>query len=278
MKTTNVLKSIVYIRGTDVYYERYLPIKKKKGTLVFIHGFVSSSYSFRYLIPYFRKYFEVICVDLPGFGRSGKQRTFCYSFSSYADLIIDFLKLFECENVTIIGHSMGGQVALYTAKKEPALIKRIVLLSSSGYLNRVRRRYVYASYMPFAKHMMKWWIGRRNVQQMFTQVVHNKKSITEDAVHEYSIPLADPHFCEGLIGLMRQREGDLKKEELQKITQPCLILWGDEDRIIPERIGRRLASDLAHSSFYCFKKSGHLLSEERPDDVAKKINAFLKEL
>ncbi|WP_368504200.1 alpha/beta fold hydrolase [Alkalihalophilus sp. As8PL] len=277
MKREHFLKSVVYLKETDLYYERYFARKEKRGTLVFIHGFVSSSYSFRYLIPFVTKHYEVLCMDLPGFGRSGKQGKFCYSFQSYADLVISLIELLQLKNVTVVGHSMGGQVALYTARTKPSLISSIILLSSSGYLKRVKRRFIYASYFPFAKRAMRWWIAKRNVKQMFTQVVHDKKAITQEAIDEYSLPLADPHFCDGLVGLMRTREGDLGREELQRITQPCLILWGDEDRIIPERIGRRLAQDLPHAEFFCFTKTGHLLSEERPKDVARKILAFLKD-
>lgn len=276
MKKEHSLKSIVYLMGTDVYYERYQSKKTKRGTLVFIHGFVSSSYSFRYLIPFLQKHYDIICVDLPGFGRSGKQRTFCYSFQGYADLVIALLELLKVENITIIGHSMGGQVALYIAKTRPNLISSIILLSSSGYLKRVKKRFIYASYIPFAKHAMKWWIGKRNVQKMFTQVVHNEKTITKEAIEEYSLPLTDPSFCDGLIGLMRQREGDLDKKDLQHIMQPCLILWGDEDTIIPSRIGKRLSEDLPCAEFYCFRKTGHLLSEEKPEEVADKMLSFLR--
>ncbi|WP_227521882.1 alpha/beta fold hydrolase [Bacillus solitudinis] len=270
-------KSIVSLMGTHVYYESYTCTRRSEGTLVMIHGFVSSSFSFRSIIPFLITRYDVISLDLPGFGQSGKTKSFCYSFDNYADLITEFIHLHELNSVSLVGHSMGGQVALYTAKKKPDLVDRIILLSSSGYMQRVKRSFMYATYIPFARQAIRWWIQKKDYRKAILQAVYNKKLIKPVAVEEYSRPLQEKAFYDALICLIRQREGDLKGEELKKISQPCLILWGEEDQIIPVRIGKRLARDLPNATFYSYKKTGHLLPEERPKEVAEKIKHFLGE-
>ncbi|WP_231686780.1 alpha/beta fold hydrolase [Bacillus sp. JCM 19034] len=127
-------QSTVFLNGTDVFYQYAKAKGELKGTMVLIHGFVSSCYCFRKIIPKLRKHYNIYALDLPGFGRSGKRKDFEYSFHNYANVIISFCRLFELQKVILVGHSMGGQVALYTALNQPDLVEKLILMSSSGYL------------------------------------------------------------------------------------------------------------------------------------------------
>lgn len=147
---------------------------------------VRPSFSFMVLFPqalasggsfhYLKKRYDLITVDLPGFGRSGKVRRFVYSFENYAAIIIALLQQLGIKNANMVGHSMGGQVALYAALKQPELIRSIILLSSSGYLKKVKKHYIYASYLPFARAAVRWWIQSNNYEEVLRQVVYNKKN------------------------------------------------------------------------------------------------------
>ncbi|MED1562823.1 hydrolase [Alkalihalobacillus alcalophilus ATCC 27647 = CGMCC 1.3604] len=271
-------KKTVFLLEADVYYEYYYSESHKtRPVLVLIHGFISSSYCYRKMLPYLVKKFDCLLIDLPGFGRSGKSKGFRYSFDNYANLVLALTKLLKIREAILIGHSMGGQVSLYTALKDKKLVKAIVLLNSSGYLKKVKRSYYYASYLPFADRFVKWWIEKKDYEMAIRQVVYNQHIVNHDVVLEYSRPLQEKQFFRSMLYLIRDREGDLAKEQLQQITQPCLILWGDEDRIIPLKIGRQLARDIPNNTFYCLKKTGHLTPEERPKQVIKHIFQFLKQ-
>jgi pimeloyl-ACP methyl ester carboxylesterase len=69
--------------------------------------------------------------------------------------------------------------------------------------------------------------------------------------------------------LLRYREGDLKSEDLKTIEKPTLLLWGKEDRVVSFRVGERLAKDLPNARLITYEKAGHLLTEERPQEVFK---------
>ncbi|BAB05998.1 alpha/beta hydrolase [Halalkalibacterium halodurans] len=264
-----------YVNGTEVYVAE-IPSNQSTETFFLIHGFVSSTYSYRKLMPLLAKRGRVISVDLPGFGRSGKGRTFTYSFQCYAELMVALMRKLNVSKVTFVGHSMGGQVALYVAKWKPHLVKRLVLLSSSGYLQRVKRPFYFLSYIPFLRQMVKWYVQRQDVTKALQQVVYNKGIVNNEAVEMYRLPLADETFYDALLCLMRQREGDLPKEELRKIHHPVLLLWGEQDRVIPVKIGQRLASDLPNASLIVYKNTGHLLPEERPKEIMKAIDRFIR--
>ncbi|MCK0471910.1 alpha/beta hydrolase [Halalkalibacter sp. APA_J-10(15)] len=271
-----VIQSTVFLNETDVYYQFGEAKGDSKGTLILIHGFVSSCYCFRKIIPILQKHYDVYAIDLPGFGRSGKRKDFEYSFHNYANVIISFCHLFRLTNVMLVGHSMGGQVALYTALQEPNLVSKMILMSSSGYLKRVRKPLVYASYLPFAKSVMRRWIEGKDYKQSLLQVVYNKKLIDQETITEYTRPFSETQFFDALLGLMRHREGDLSREDLNHIDHPILLIWGEEDQVIPIRIGRRLSVDLPNAVFTSIKKTGHLVPEEKPDQVTKLIFTFIE--
>ncbi|KYG34873.1 hydrolase [Alkalihalobacillus trypoxylicola] len=272
-------KSTVFLLNSDVYYEYYKhPNKENRPVIIMIHGFLSSSYCFRKMVSLLQKDFNCLLIDLPGFGRSGKNRDFHYSFENYAKLVLTLAKLLHINQAILLGHSMGGQVALYMASQSPQFVHSLILLNSSAYLKKVKKAYYYATYFPFAPQIMRWWMAKKNYRETIEQVVFNRKMISNQIVEEYSRPFLDKEFYHSLLYLMRDREGDLTKEQLKTIQHPALILWGENDQIIPLHIGRKLSVDLPHNQFYSFKKTGHLLPEERPKEIVKHIHRFFNDI
>ena len=99
--------------GVDLHYEVY-------GTgrpLLMLHGFGGSSFTWRHLIEPFSKTHQLILIDLKGFGRSPKPSDNRYGVQNHADLIYDFILRKDLRNLTLVGHSLGGAVALLTAIK-----------------------------------------------------------------------------------------------------------------------------------------------------------------
>ncbi|WP_054709940.1 alpha/beta hydrolase [Bacillus sp. JCM 19041] len=275
MRTLKPMKSSYYYVGNaSVYFEYFTCEKKPMGTILFLHGFFSSCASFRKLIPSLLKEFDVISCDLPGFGKSSKHKGYLYSFSNYAKTVIELMDELKVQHACLIGHSMGGQVALYAAKKYPERVQCLVLLASSGYLKRVKQRYRIASYLPFASYLLKRFIQKPDVRMVIEEAVYDKSCIDDEMVQDYRTPLLDPHFSVGLIHLSRQREGDLTSDQLQSISQYTLLLAGISDPLIPVKTSERLYHDLPNSELVLLDKCGHLIPEERPKEVAEKILFF----
>ncbi|WP_078427027.1 alpha/beta fold hydrolase [Alkalihalobacterium alkalinitrilicum] len=275
-KTYHEIVETKLVDGVKVHYEYYYHENHlNRPVIVLIHGFVSSTYSFRYLIPLLVKHYPVLAVDLPGFGQSEKSTSFVYSFHNYAQLIFTILTMLKIDRVVPVGHSMGGQVGLYMAKLKPILVEKVVLLSSSGYLKRAKWKFRYASYIPLAPHMVKRWFVKRNYKDALTYVVYNKTIVNDDTVSEYAKAFEDDQFFHSLIRILRHREGDLSADELNEIKQPVLILWGKYDKVIPTQIGKRLQLDIPNAKIFIFDETGHLVTEERPKESAEQIIEFL---
>jgi len=262
-----------YIRlcGVNVYCEYELV--SEKPPILLIHGFASSIYTFYPLIPRLQEHFSIIAMDLPGFGRSEKSASFVYSLENYAKVIMDCIEFFNVKEVHIAGHSMGGQIALYAARSHPERIKKLVLLSSSGYLKKANKAQKLCTYLPFFPYYVKKKVHSKNVEEYLENVFYNRSLITENHVKEYAIPLKDEGFYISLMRLLRYREGDLPSNELKNIRIPTLLLWGEEDKVVPVHIGYQLARDLPNAKLITYEKTGHLITEERSDEVYTQILA-----
>ncbi len=150
-----------------------------------------------------------------------------------------------------------------------------MLLSSSGYLKRANSALIYCTYLPFFKYYVKRKFHKKEVREHLQNVFYNHSLITDAYVEEYGKPLQENGFYTALMRLLRYREGDLNSEELNTITKPTLLLWGEEDKVVPVHVGHQLESDLPNAKLITYKKTGHLLTEERPHEVFEHISSYI---
>ncbi|WP_231746935.1 alpha/beta fold hydrolase [Lentibacillus sp. JNUCC-1] len=267
-KQTEFRKTILTLMDTEIYCEYTL---NGKPPLILIHGFVASSYTFNPIMPLLAQDFSVIAIDLPGFGRSEKSKHFTYSYENYAKLISECLDYFHFDKITLVGHSMGGQIALYTARLIPKKIEKLVLISCSAYLGPSPKRMMIASHLPFFHLFAKYIVQKNGVKDTLKNVLYDQKLVTEELVQEYGRPLEEKDFYKGLVRFLREREGDLSSEELKKINHQALLIWGEADKVVPLKAGKKLATDLPNATLKTYPKTGHLITEERPLDIYHQI-------
>ena len=117
---------ILTYKQTELFYTS----KGIGNPLVFLHGFLESSKIWEPFIDELSKKRQVICIDLPGHGKSGNLNP-VHSMELFADAAHAILQHLEVEKISLVGHSMGGYVSLALCEKFPDLIKSLVLLNSS---------------------------------------------------------------------------------------------------------------------------------------------------
>lgn len=262
------------VRGIDLYYEHYQNPDAKE-TLVLLHGFLSSTFSFRHLVPLLKEDYNVISVDLPPFGKSGKISSFKYSYENLAATVVELMKSLGVREFNVVGHSMGGQIAMNILLHHPEFAKKGILLCSSGYLKKAKLPLVLSSYIPYFHLYVKFHLARSGVKQNLQNVVYDHSMINDEMLYGYLSPFLEDDIFKALTMMIRHREGDLSAVELRKINAPCLLIWGEHDKVVPVRIGRKLNKDLKNSELIILKETGHLVPEERPEDVHQLINGFI---
>lgn len=266
-------KTMLALTDGKLYCEYLL---NGKPPILLIHGFVSSTYTFNRLMPLLQRSFSVIAIDLFGFGQSEKSTSFIYSYKNYAALVAEVIAYFQLQNVTIAGHSMGGQIALYTAMEIPKKVNKLILLASSGYLKSANKLLIYSSYLPLFHLIAKRIVQKQSVEETLKNVLYDHSLLTVEQVEAYGSPLKEKNFYKALVRLLRYREGDLISEQLQGIKIPALLIWGVEDKVVPLSVGKRLAKDLPDARLITYDQTGHLITEERPHEVYEQILAFTR--
>jgi pimeloyl-ACP methyl ester carboxylesterase len=100
--------------------------------------------------------------------------------------------------------------------------------------------------------------------------------VTEADVDQYYAAVAEPDFGRALRGVLREFRFDALRGRLAAIQVPCLVVWGDHDRLVPEPFGRELAAELLRSAFIEIPHAGHDVPEEAPDAFTRTLVAFLQ--
>jgi pimeloyl-ACP methyl ester carboxylesterase len=269
-----VLSGYQVVNNINVYYEFY-PNQTAEKTVVLLHGFLSSTFTFRHLIKLLKKDYQVLSVDLPPFGKSGKCNEFVYSYKNLAQTVIHLTQYFQLQEITFIGHSMGGQIVLNILHLMPELADKAILLCSSSYQKRSNLPLFMTSYIPFFHLFVKYWLARTGVKKNLQNSLYNPSIITEEMVNGYLQPFLEEKIFVALTRMIRDREGDLPVKLLNQIKTPCLLLWGDHDMSIPLYVGVKLNKDLVNSELIVLKETGHALPEERPLEIYNHIKGFL---
>jgi pimeloyl-ACP methyl ester carboxylesterase len=125
---------------------------------------------------------------------------------------------------------------------------------------------------PVAASVRSRWVTAQVLRSTFA----DPSKVTEADIDQYYAPVADPAFGLAFRGVLREFRFDALRGRLAAIQVPCLVVWGDHDRLIPEQLGRELARDLLRSAFIAVPNAGHDVPEEAPDEFNRLLIAFLE--
>lgn len=256
-------------------------IEKGEGNqhLLLLHGFRSHSYTWNEIIsPLASAGYHVWAIDLIGYGLSDKPEHANYHIDLFLQQIHDFMQEKKLNQVHLVGSSMGGGLALTIAVNYPDFIRSLTLLSALGYPLEM------PFYLSFAKHFHQMWIpflGPKTVRQSLKKIVYNPDLITDERVEAYSLPYRLPGGVKASIKTLQKYDNQhlVKiRKQYSLITCPILIIWGDNDRLIPIHHYEKFLSDFPHADTLLINECGHIPQEEHPQEVLSAILPFLDKL
>ena len=258
--------AIVDVDGVPIHY-----IERGSGpaAAVLIHGFLGHTYSFRYLIPELAKDRRVVAVDLKGSGYSGRPQKGDYSLTEQARLVIRLMDKLGIDRASVVGHSLGGEVAMRLAANWPERVEKLVLAASvSG--DRIPSLPV----TPLIKPIL-WLIGRLFGRRIFRRQFYDPRKATKEVLEAYRRPLR----IKGTGHAVYQTLRDMRREkavESSRITAPVLILWASSERILPRWVLSRLRKRFPQAKVVAIERAGHLLLEEQPEQANRAVKSFLE--
>lgn len=277
------------MRGRSVLHGPYrLHVEEHgRGTpLLLLHGFGGSGFTWRHWVPALARTHHVLVADLKGFGRSPAPRDGLYSPHDHAAAVHALLDELGLDGVTLIGHSLGGGVALLTSLRlldAGALdrLRALVLVSSASYPQRVPRFIGMARLPPLPFSGVVRLPPRGLVRLVLRGIVHDKACVTRDMIEGYAVPLAGSDARYALISTARRivpPDVDHIVTRYPELDVPAKLIWGRQDRVVPPWIGERLAAALPRADLTMLDDCGHLPPDEIPHRSLRVVSDFLDTL
>ena len=273
-------------KGRAVVYEAG---KEHKRTILLVHGLGNKGAGdFADHASWLARSYHVLAVDLPGFAQSDKASA-VYSPANYAAFLKHVVDLFARKPFALLGHSMGGVLALRYASTYPEDIDRLVVVDAPGILHR-------ASYTgEFLTQLGLGFLQSRmgnpaaggalgsDAVGMITERLQQILGRAEQTNLDLQMLLTIPALREKLLqndpvkiaGLMVALE-DMSRE-IPKIRTETLVIWGKQDTIAPLRTGKLLAHVLPHAQLAVIERAAHAPMQQTPDQFRDLLDAFLRQ-
>jgi pimeloyl-ACP methyl ester carboxylesterase len=240
--------------------------------IVLVHGFGGHTVSWRRLMPLLARDHRVIAVDLKGFGYSERRADIGLSHGDQARMLRGLLDALGIERAVFVGHSMGGAVVQRFAAIYPERASALVLAASVAGDERYRRAVPPGAVLRPLLPVLAGLAARR----LFAMSFYDRSHATPELFEEYLRPARIRGSMDGLLRMMRDTAGDGAIDHA-RISQPVLLLYGTDDRVVPVGVGQRLRERLPQARLVTVDRAAHLLVDERAEDCERAIRDFLRE-
>jgi pimeloyl-ACP methyl ester carboxylesterase len=271
----------VSIHGHDVGYRR--AGEDHDEVVLLIHGLAGSSKTWDLVMPTLGERYDVIAPDLLGHGESAKPMG-DYSLGAFASGLRDLLAVLDVSSVTIVGHSFGGGIAMQLAYQHPHLVDRLVLVCSGG-LGRDVSWLLRLLTLPGAEYLMPVFfpkllvepatefgrfLGRRDIRRPYLAEMWRAYSSLAGAPNRKA-------FVRTMRGVIEPggQTVDASDRLYLAARVPTLIVWGDQDGIIPVQHGIDAHDEIAGSRLEILEGVGHFAHVEAPDRFSDVLLDFL---
>ena len=244
---------------------------------VFVHGLASNRLIWRRVCHGLKDDFSYHAIDLPGSGESPAPRHFQYTIEHFADVLTDFIILKDLKRLTLVGASLGAAVilvALLRNRDELAprvralcLIDAIAYPQDFPFFVEILRTPVLgplAFYSPFFVKILRIPVFGRPLTAI-------------SLPPQYARYYARKRVREALIKTARLIDSEQLARYVQRLKTihlPTLVIWGRRDRVVPLRLGKRLARDLPNSRLIVIDHCGHAPHQECPAKVIAALKEF----
>jgi pimeloyl-ACP methyl ester carboxylesterase len=251
--------------------------------VVLLHGIAGTSATWDDVIPTLASRHTVIAPDLLGHGESAKPHG-DYSLGAYANIVRDLLEALGMGRATIVGHSLGGGIAMQFAYQFIERCERLVLVSSGG-LGREVHPLLRAATLPGAEAVLPWLstAGSRGVGALvrgMSRLGIRAGPDLDETWHSFvslGEPAARRAFIQTVRGVMDLGGQRVSANERLYLAEglPTLIVWGEKDPLIPVRHAREAHERMAGSRLEIFPDAGHFPYRDDPERFASVLLDFI---
>lgn len=274
----------VDVNGLQVHYKT---AGQGEPTLLLLHGFGASVFSWREVMEPLSEIGTVIAFDRPAFGLTERPLPgqwvgeSPYSAEYQVELTVGLLDALGVERAILVGNSAGGAISMLTTLTYPERVQALVLVDPAVYAHGgwmgLLHFFANAPQMqrigPLVARRIRSWgmdFGR--------SAWHDPSKITAEVWEGYLKPLQVENWDRALWEMIRASRSHNLAERLAEIQMPCLVITGDDDRIVPTDQSIRLADELPDAELVVIPDCGHTPHEECPESFLQAATDFLSQL
>lgn len=270
--------SFITVNGMEVHYrdegdfENTLPI-------VLIHGTGSSLHTFDDWTHSLKHKHRVIRMDLPGYGLTDPFPESDYSIDNYIYFIKQFLDEIKIEKCIIGGNSLGGHIAWRFTTAHTERVQELILIDASGYPNNAKSLPLAfkIAEIPLLKNLFTFITPKFIARSSVENVYYDKSKVTNELVNRYFELTLREGNRQAFIDRLSVKHGSESYKKISSIQQPTLVLWGDQDLLIPVENAERFHQDLPNDTLVILKNVGHVPMEESSDISLEAVESFLNQ-
>lgn len=254
-------------------------------TLLFIHGLANYAMVWRRNIEYLKKYYRCIAIDLPGNGLSDHDEH-KFSMKFFSQCVVNFIDALKLKHVCLVGHSMGGQISMTTLLNEPGYADALILCAPAGFeAFTVMEKTLYYSSM----HMLDFIASdEHNLRATIESSFYNKHKHADSIINELTGILRSyklGYYKKMVEACIKSMLEEPVLGRLHLIKQPALVLFGNHDRLIPnklihhittEQLAKDAVKEMPNARLEMIADAGHFVQWEKADEVNREIVIFLE--
>lgn len=267
------------IDGVSIYVEEHNP-ESTQATLVFIHGFGGSTFSWRHNVPFFASQgYRVVSLDMKGFGLSYKDSASDYSHPAQAEILAEVFDTLGVDQAYLVGHSMGTSVTLHFTDLYPEKVLGLISVSGAVSLDRgFVRISALLSFAPFRRIgevFLTRYVTKERVGGLLQSASHHD-IVTAEVVDGYYNRLVTGQWPQSLLAMTRDMSKNTVTFALEDFQFPALILWGQNDTWVKRTDIDRWKDEIPSAEFHAIPQAGHMLMEEEPELFNNMALAFFE--
>jgi pimeloyl-ACP methyl ester carboxylesterase len=218
-------------------------------------------------------------MDLPGYGLSGPFPEGNYTIDNYISFIKMFLDELGVEKCIIGGNSLGGNIAWRFTLENNKMVEKLLLIDASGYPMKSKSTPLAfkIAETPILKNIFTFITPKFVAQSSVENVYFDKNKVTDELANRYFELTLRKGNRQAFIDRLSIKTSSEYYKKIPNIKQPTLVLWGNEDLLIPLENAKRFQKDLPNNNLVILKNTGHVPMEENPIISLEVFEQFLNQ-
>ncbi|PZO03390.1 MAG: alpha/beta hydrolase [Alphaproteobacteria bacterium] len=274
-KYLRVPQDMVVVEGTSIHIRETGP--RDAPVVILLHGFGASLHTWDPWAEGLQDRFRVIRFDLPGSGLSPPDSTGKYTDARAMALILGLMERAGIEKASLVGNSVGGRIAWTFAARHPERVEGLVLISPDGFASP-GFEYGKPPEVPAVMKLMRYALPRFMLRANIAVGYADPAALTDPVVERYHDLMLAPGARNAMLERMEQTVLTDPVPLLEQIAAPTLMVWGEQDAMIPYSNAKDYRRHIADVRLVSFPDLGHLPHEEDPGSSLPAVRDFLMAL